>query len=237
MLLLGSLKKNISKHFTKVLLLLIFLVSSSTVTFSQVAGSTSDSHPMHWARYWARGLFDRNLINTTVWNIGSIKDGMRWPGSEGLNYLSEAHFLLAAYVTDMSAYKGKVLPETWDGEQFGILSNAYLPHVSNATVAQLSSDRTHQQIWQPMPGWFNDGFYGYIWGINEDVNRDGQLDPNEDVNFNGILDLNLEPPESILKSMAISTDKRTWPQYWPGGSYIGDTRPPAGRPPRTTSEA
>ena len=234
MLLLRSLEKNISKYFTVLLLLLTFLISSSTVTFSQVAGSTSDSHPMHWARYWARGLFDRNLVNTTIWNIGSIKGGMRWPGSEGLNYLSEAHFILAAYVTDMAAYEGKVLPDTWDGEQFGILSNAYLPHVSNATVAQLSSDKTHQQIWQPMPGWFNDGFYGYIWGINEDVNRDGQLDPSEDVNFNGVLDLNLEPPESILKSMAISTDKRTWPEYWPGGSYIGDSRPPAGRPPRTT---
>ena len=35
--------------------------------------------------------------------------------------------------------------------------------------------------------------------------------------------------------MAISTDKRTWPEYWPGGSYVGDTRPLAGRPPRTTS--
>jgi len=48
-----------------------------------------------------------------------------------------------------------------------------------------------------------------------------------------MLDYNVNPPESIIKSMAISTDKRTWPQFWPGGTYVGDTRPIAGRPPRT----
>ncbi|MFZ1289405.1 MAG: hypothetical protein WAR79_04915 [Melioribacteraceae bacterium] len=240
MLLLKKFRETL-KLTSLIFLTTLLLVCSENKYYAQVAGSTNDSHPMHWARYWARGLFDRNLIYTSVWNVGNITDagmsggvGMRWPGSEGLNYVSGANFLVAAYVTDMAALDGKVVPETWDGAQFGILSNAYLPHVSNATVAQLSSDRTHQQIWQPIPGWFNDGFYGYIWGINEDVNGDGELAPSEDVNFNGVLDLNLDPPTSILKSMAISTDKRTWPEYWPGGSYVGDTRPPAGRPPRTT---
>ncbi|MCB9218257.1 MAG: hypothetical protein H6610_02210 [Ignavibacteriales bacterium] len=236
-----SFLRSLIKLFYKLLLFAFITISFFTNnTSAQVAGSSNDSHPMHWARYWARGLFDRNLIYTTVWNVGNITDGgmtggvgMRWPGSEGLNYLGGANFLIAAYVTDMAGYEGKVLPDEWEGTQFGIVSNAYLPHVSNATVAQLSSDRTHQQILQPMPGWFNDGFYGYIWGINEDVNNDGELAPSEDVNFNGVLDLNLEPPEGILKSMAISTDKRTWPQFWPGGSYVGDLRQPAGRPPRT----
>ena len=231
MLLIRSFNKKV-KNYLWIILGVILTTISTNVLKAQVAGATNDSHPMHWARYWARGVFDRNLIYTTIWNIGNI-NGMKWPGSEGLNYLSKGHFLIAAYVTDMSAYKGKVVPENWDGKQFGIISDAYLPHVSNATVAQLSRDRTHQQIWQPIPGWFNDGFYGFIWGINEDVNGDGELDPSEDVNYNGVLDLNLDPPKSILKSMAISTDKRTWPEYWPGGSYIGDTRSPAGRPPRT----
>jgi len=228
--LLRSFEKNVKKYLSIFFMILFFITNNNS--FAQIAGATNDSHPMHWARYWARGVFDRNLIHTNIWNIGNIND-MAWPGSQGLDYLSGANFLIAAYVTDMSAYEGKVVPEKWDGEQFGIISDAYLPHVSNSTVAQLSKDRTHQQIWQPVPGWFNDGYYGYIWGINEDVNGDGELEPSEDVNFNGVLDLNLDPPESILKSMAISTDKRTWPEYWPGGSYIGDTRPPAGRPPRT----
>ncbi len=242
MLLIRSLKKNIKKYFNMFLLLIVIIVSSPNISLAQVTGSSTDAHPMHWARYWARGLFDRNLINVPIWNIGNITDagigvsdgkGMKWPGSQGLGYLGGANFLVAAYVTDMAGFEDKVIPDTWDGQQFGIISNAYLPHVSTTTVAQLSSDKTHQQIWQPMPGWYNDGFFGYIWGINEDINNDGELAPSEDVNFNGVLDINLDPPESILKSMAVSTDKRTWPQYWPGGTYVGDTRQPAGRPPRT----
>lgn len=158
MLLLKKFRETFNLSVIIFFITLILLLTESKF-YAQVSGSTSDSHPMHWARYWARGLYDRNLIYTSVWNVGNITDagmlggvGMRWPGSEGLNYLSSANFLVAAYVTDMAAYDGKVIPETWDGEQFGILSNAYLPHVSNATVAQLSSDRTHQQIWQPIPG-------------------------------------------------------------------------------------
>lgn len=233
MYVLRSLEKNIKKLLTFAVVVIVLLISSSSFTFGQVEGTNSDSHPMHWAKYWARAKLDRNLVNTEARNQGKFS-GLRWPGSEGLNYLGSAHFLVAAYVTDMGAYQGKVVPETWDGTQFGIVSNAYLPHVSDHSVAQISSDGSHQQIWQPVPGWFNDTFFGFIWGINEDVNGDGELAPSEDVNFNGMLDFNLDPPESILKSMAISTDKRTWPEYWPGGSYIGDSRQPAGRPPRTS---
>lgn len=228
------------------MLMLFILMVSISLSFNetskaQVAGAQFDSHPMHWARYWARGVFDRNLVYCPIWNIGNMTDAgntpseqLRWPGSEGLSYTGAAHFFIGSYVTDMRAYSGKQVPEERDGTQFGIVTNAYLPHVSTSTVAQLSSDRTHQQIWQPFPGFYNDGFFGYIWGINEDVNGDGELDPSEDVNFNGVLDYNLDPPESILKSMAISTDKRTWPEYWPGGSYVGDDRLPAGRPPKTS---
>ncbi len=231
-----------TNRIIQIMLLVVFM----TLTFqkpaaAQLAGTTFDTHPMHWARFWARGFFDKNLIYTPFWNIGNVTDsglspskGLMWPGSQGLNYGGNFNFYLAAYVTDMSQYQGKQIPEQRSGAQFGIVSNAYLPHVSNATVAQLSSDRTHQQIWAPLPGYFNDGFYGFIWGINEDVNGDGELDPSEDVNYNGQLDYNLNPPESILKSAAMSTDKRTWPEFWPGGSYIGDDRPAAGRPPKTT---
>ncbi|MEN8193113.1 MAG: hypothetical protein ABFS12_09880 [Bacteroidota bacterium] len=233
--------KNFYKNTNSFLSILILTISISfsfnNTVSAQVAGAQFDSHPMHWARYWARAVFDRNLIYSTIWNIGNI-NGVRWPGTEGLGYLGSAHFFVGSYVTDMTAYKSKVIPEDWEKEEYSkisIISNAYLPHVSTSTVAQLSSDRTHQQIWQPFPGYYNDGFYGYIWGINEDVNRDGELDPSEDVNFNGQLDYNLDPPLSILKSMAISTDKRTWPEYWPGGSYIGDDRPIAGRPPKTSN--
>ncbi|VAX19776.1 hypothetical protein MNBD_IGNAVI01-2084 [hydrothermal vent metagenome] len=239
---------NVKNVYKKVCKIISFLIIAVLVSFSvprntqaQVSGAQFDTQPMHWARYWARAVFDRNLVYTPLWNIGNITDAgvtphrpLRWPGSEGLSYAGSANFFIGAYVTDMSAYKGKQVPDDRDGKQFGIVSNAYLPHVSTSTVAQLSSDRSHQQIWQPFPGFYNDGFYGYIWGINEDTNRDGVLDPSEDVNYNGELDYNLDPPPGILKSMAISTDKRTWPEYWPGGSYVGDDRLPAGRPPKTS---
>jgi len=231
---------------------IIFLIFLAFMIFpqetpAQVSGAQFDSHPMHWARYWARGLFDRNLIWAPVWNIGNIADSgvdpgrpIYWPGSsnEGLSYVGNVNFFVAGKIHDMSEYKGKVVPDdstrAAEGAQEGyIISDSFLPHIAVGAVAQLSVDRTHQQIWQPMPGYFNDGKDGYVWGINEDVNQNGALEPEEDINFNGQLDFNLDPPASILKSMAISTDKRTWPEYWPAGSYIKDDRPEVGRPPRT----
>ena len=222
-------------------LALWFVTANVALAQQPLAGVQFDTHPMHWARFWARGLFDRNLIYCPIWNVGNVTDaslspseGMRWPGSQGNTYVGKANFYIGSLVTDMTALKGKVVPDRWDGKQLPIVTDSYFYHVSVWTPPQLSSDNSHQQVWAPIPGFYNDGQYGFIWGINEDINGDGELSPAEDVNFNGQLDFNLDPPESILKSMAISTDKRTWPEYWPGGSYIGDDRPYFGRPPRTT---
>ena len=152
---------------------LVIILSVSGSLFSQGLDDTQyDTHPMHWARFWARGIFDRNLIYTPVWNIGNITDShvepnqtMRWPGSEGLSYGNYFNFYVGTLVTDMSQFEGQVIPEQWDGEQFPILSDAFLPHVSQHSVAQLSSDRTHQQIWSPIPGFYNDGINCHLNGI------------------------------------------------------------------------
>lgn len=237
-------KSNQFKSIWVFLLFTILLLTAVDVAIAQqpLSGVQFDTHPMHWARFWARGLFDRNLLYCPIWNIGNVTDaaldpghGMRWPGSQGNTFVGKANFYIASQVTDMSAYEGKVIPERWDGKQLPIVSDSYFYHVSVWTPPQLSSDDSHQQVWAPIPGFYNDGELGYIWGINEDINEDGQLAPAEDINFNGRLDYNLDPPSGILKSMAISTDKRTWPEYWPGQSYIGDDRPYFGRPPRTIS--
>ena len=241
MLVLSDKNKRSKAIILIVLCLILFsAILNRVIAQDPLAGTQFDTHPMHWARFWARGLFDRNLIYCPIWNIGNLTDaalspghGVRWPGSQGNTFVGKANFYIASLVTDMSAYEGKVVPETWDGEQLPIVTDSYFYHVSVWTPPQLSSDDSHQQVWAPVPGFFNDGKNGYIWGINEDVNGDGEVTPAEDVNFNGLPDFNLDPPSSILKSMAISTDKRTWPEYWPGGSYIGDTRPYFGRPPRT----
>ncbi len=203
-----------------------------------------DTHPMHWGRFWARAIIDRNLIWSPIWNCGKISDcglspeeSMNWPGSNGRPYLYNGVFYVCAVVNDMSAYENIVIPDEWYGEEFAILnSSSFWTHYKNSNRKQyISIDKTHQQTWQPVPGFFNDGKYGWIWGIDEDVNGDGEFSPAEDVNYNGNHDRNLDPPESIINSMAISSDKRTWPEYWPGGSYIGDDRPYFDRPPRTTT--
>lgn len=223
------------------LLLLLLILAAQTLNAQALSGNVLDNHPMHWARYYARNLFDRNLVYCPVWNIGLVTDSnlspswdLRWPGSEGLSYGSYFVFYIGAKVTNMEQFRDKVVPETWDGTDIKIVSDAYMPHTSVHSVAQTSTDRTHQQVWAPIPGYYNDGIYGFIEGINEDINGDGELAPSEDVNYNGRLDLALDPPQTLIKSLAISTDKRTWPKWWPGGSYVGDTRPDAGRPPRTT---
>ncbi len=243
-------KKIILKRIILILIIFSSIVSTNNL-FAQadvVGGAQFDTHPMHWARFWARGLFDRNLVWCPVWNIGNVTDShvepsrsLTWPGSQGLTYVGYANFYIGAKVIDMTEYQNKMVPYdempplVSNGEhEISVVSNAYLPHISVGTPAQISRNNDHQQIWAPIPGFYNDGKYGWIWGINEDTDGDGELSPQEDVNFNGNLDFNLEPPPGIIKSMAISTDKRTWPEYWPGGSYIGDTRPYFDRPPRTT---
>ena len=196
--------------------------------------------PMHWVRFRARGVFDRSLIYSPVWNIGNFADSdlspgekLRWPGSEGLNYGDYFCFYIGALVQDMSMYKGKKVPpqSEWTGKEFPIVSDSYFRIYGPSSNAQMSSDRTHQCVWSPRPGYFNDGYGGWVNGVDEDANHNEKLDAGEDLNFNGILDHHLEPPERLIKSMAMSTDIRTWPEYWPAGSYIGDDRPPKSRKP------
>ena len=198
-----------------------------------------DLHPMHWVRFRARNIFNRNLVYTPVWNIGNFGDAgldpgwsLHWPGSQGNSYGSYFVFFVGGIVKDMSAYRGKVIPDNWEGKEFPIVSDSFFDIYGPNTNSQLSPDRTHQCMWEPMPGFYNDGPGGWIGGINEDVNGNFELDPGEDVNGNGILDEEVEPPKGLVKSLAVSTDKRTWPTYWPPGSYIGDTRPVVGRPPK-----
>jgi len=234
------------KSKTLLVLLFVFLLSGFSELYSQeiIEGKEYDYHQMHWGRFWARAVMDRNLIWCPIWNIGNVTDSrveprkpMRWPGSASeISYVNYGNFFIGAKVPNMKGFEGKVITDDMYNtieDQITLVSNAYLPHISVHTPAQVSSDRTHQQIWAPVPGFFNGGQFGFIWGINEDVNQDGELAPSEDVNFNGELDHNLDPPESIINSMAISTDKRTWPEYWPGGSFVKDERPYYGRPPKT----
>ncbi len=162
-------KKTGSKYFISFLILILSLVNFAYADEDQPGGTQFDTHPMHWGRFWARGLFNRNLVWCPTWNIGNLSDSnvspnqqLRWPGSNGRNYVGYAIFYAAALVNDMAAYEGKVVPDEWEGEEIAIVNNSYLPHVSETGMAHLSKDRTHQQMWQPIPGFYNDGKYGWI---------------------------------------------------------------------------
>jgi len=229
-------QSNIQVSFTKILLFVhLILILSITQLFSQPQNTRFDTHPMHWDRFIARAILDKNLIWCPIWNIAKIPDSglpphksLLWPGSNGREYMYYGSFFTATLVEDMSPYPNSIMPEKRNTKQIPIISTSY------SIDRPISKNNTHRQSWMPVPGFYNNGKYGWIWGINEDINGDGQLTPDEDVNSNDILDFNLDPPESIINSLAISTDKRTWPEYWPGGSYIGDDRLYFGRPPRTT---
>jgi hypothetical protein len=233
------------KKMKKIFCTPIILLFITTLSFSiERIEKLPDNHPMHWSAFLAKVNLNRNHLWSPVWNIGNLSDNsytsknIRWPGEQGSSYWGGISFYVGAKVIDLTSFKGKqvpyssIPPDTSNSEvEFLILSESYLPFGHS----RLSLDRTHQQIWQSVPGFFNDGMDGWIWGVAEDVNNDGELSPGEDLNFNGLLDNHLNPPEGVIKSLAISTDKRTWPEFWPGGSYIGDDRPNFGRPPQTTT--
>lgn len=213
---------------------LTFLFIGSAVAQEVQRIDRYDLSPMHWVRFRARGVFDRSLVYSPVWNIGNTADSdlspghrLRWPGSEGLNYGEYFCFYVGALVQDMTMFQGKVVPpkEEWTGAQFPIVTDSYFRGEGPPENSQLSTDRTHQQMWQAKPGYYNDGIGGWVSGLDEDVNFNEELDFGEDLNFNDILDHHLEPPEGIIKYLAMSSDVRTWPEYWPAGSYIGDDRP------------
>ena len=84
------------------IVILASILSGTSMLYAQVAGAQFDTHPMHWARFWARGLFDRNLLYCPIWNIGNLTDSglspyirLRWPGHNGLTYGKRFHFYLA----------------------------------------------------------------------------------------------------------------------------------------------
>lgn len=212
--------------------LIIWLFSQMLYAQEAQRDERYDLHPMHWTRFRARGLFDRNLIYCPVWNIGNFADSdlspnhrLKWPGSEGLDYGEYFCFYIGALVKDMTAYRDKVIPDNWEGKDVPIVTDSYFEIYGPSVNSQLSKDRTHQCMWQARPGYFNDGVGGWVGGLNEDRNNSGELDPGEDINGDNILQISLLPPDVLIKTLAISSDKRTWPTYWPAGSFIGDTRP------------
>lgn len=180
-------------------------------------------------KYRKIAIMDGNLVTGPVVNSGLISysgigDDLRigWPkGTMRADYIWGSYFYVAAEVVDVN------------GDTIHIVSD-------NFRFGEVSPDGSHEYATRPLPKYFNLDIPGsletpLIYGITEDVGKDGfprtgdegegdgELQPVEDFNGNGELDLNLE---NTVGWFAISHRKETWPEYWPAGSYPGDSRQP-----------
>ncbi|HEX3074365.1 MAG TPA: hypothetical protein VHP30_12200 [Ignavibacteriales bacterium] len=180
------------------------------------------------AKYLRFSIHDGNLVTGGSANSGLLayhyisgNPSISWPkGPAASSYLHSAVFYVAAEVVD----------ET--GDTIHISSDNY-----RRSGAEQSPDQSHFYGFMPLPGYFNNHQTNSTeWdmeGISEDVGidglpntsdegeGDGALQTEEDFNKNGVLD------ESMINEagwFAMSNRKDTWPEYWPQGSYPGDTR-------------
>lgn len=180
-------------------------------------------------KYRKIAMHDGNLVSGPIINSGLISysgigDDIRlgWPkGTMWARYIWGSYFYVAGEVIDA------------EGDTIHIVSD-------NFRFGEVSPDGTHEYATRPLPKYYNLDIPGsletpLIYGISEDVGKDGfpnthdegendgVLQSNEDFNNNGELDLHME---NTVGWFALSSRKETWPEYWPAGSYPGDSRQP-----------
>ncbi len=182
-------------------------------------------------KYFRFLIHDGNLVTGGVTNSGLLAfhyvlgcPEFAWPkGSKEVSYMHSGVFFVAAEVVDAN------------GDTVHIVSDNY-----RRSGAEISPDYTHMFAFMPLAKYFNMDQpealeIPEIYGVSEDVGvdgipnsgdfgeDDGVLQLAEDFNGNGILDLSMQ---NEVGWFAISHRRETWPEYWPLGSYPGDTREP-----------
>lgn len=180
-------------------------------------------------KYFRFSVHDGNLVTGGVTNSGLLSyhyvsgcPRFSWPkGSRVVSYIHSGVFYVSAEVVDAN------------GDTIHIVSDNY-----RRSDSELSNDYSHMFAFMPLGKYFNMDQpeaqeTPEISGINEDVGidgipntgdfgeNDGILQTAEDFNRNGILDLGMQ---NEVGWFAISHRRETWPEYWPAGSYPGDTR-------------
>ena len=203
----------------------------SSRSFSRF-GKTSAAQQEGNVRYLRDTNLDGNLVTGKIFNNGLLSDApeqneyrnrpISWPkGQKMVDYIFGAYFYVAAEVVDAH------------GDSIAIVSDYY-------KFGEKAPDGTHGYHFMPLPKYFNldepDALTTpLVGGISEDVGEDGVpntndpgegdgiLQPIEDFNGNGELDLHLQ---NVVGWFALSSQKQTWPEYWPVGSYPGDDRQP-----------
>lgn len=179
-------------------------------------------------RYFRSTIVDGNLVTGAITNNGLLSHAnlsippLSWPkGPKVVDYIFATFFYVASEVVDAH------------GDTIAIVSDYF-------RFGEEAPDQTHTYHFMPLPKYFNldepDALTEpLIGGISEDVGLDGLpntndpgegdgiLQPIEDFNNNGVLDLHMQ---NVVGWFATSSRKETWPEYWPVGSYPGDTRQP-----------
>ena len=151
------------------------------------------------------GIMTGNLIRSAYSNYGNLgsrtlkEARMEWPVGSGVTYGFEFIFFVASEVI------------TDNGDTLHIISDRY-----SGSPRDVPNPETHNWGWEPMPGYFNDG--NGTRGVDEDLNKNGILDPGEDLNNNGVLDHNLI---NKVEYPAMSNLPETWPYDWPDSSFVG----------------
>ena len=151
------------------------------------------------------GIHDGNLIRTAYGNYGNLGSRtldirLEWPKGSGTNYGFEFIYFVGSEVIDTR------------GDTIHIFSDNYTGGPRDRAL-----DDSHTYGWEPVPGYYNDGFY--VSGISEDLNGNGVLDIGEDIDGNGKL---TERLYNEIEYPAMSHLSETWPTDWPAGSYPGD---------------
>lgn len=207
--------------------------SSRGYTLSLQKRTTKDVGNVKWLRFV---YLDGNLITGGITNNGLLSGSyipgvpnISWPkGPKSVSEIFGAVFYVAGQVVDTK------------GDTIAIVSDSY----RRGNIEE-SPDQSHWFEWEPLPGYFNEhepnSTDWQVGGISEDVGidgvpnthdfgeGDGVLQPQEDFNHNGILDTSMI---NQVGWFALSTRRQTWPQYWPIGSYPGDTRHPGDTNPK-----
>lgn len=196
-------------------------------SYNYTLSKSSGTAAVGLAKYLRYAIHDGNLITGGMINSGLMayhyvggSPFLSWPkGTKQVQYLHGAVFYVASEVKDEK------------GNTIHIVSDNY------RRGGETSLDQSHFYGFMPLPKYFNNHQPNSqdwdIGGIAEDVGidgipntndfgeDDGVLQTQEDFNKDGLLD------NSLLNSVgwyAISHRKETWPEYWPQGSYPGDTR-------------
>ncbi|MFK7846247.1 MAG: hypothetical protein AB8G77_13200 [Rhodothermales bacterium] len=166
-------------------------------------------------------------VSAGYWGSTISPSRITWPKGSGVEYGHTMSFIVGAEVVNDDGDSLKILSESYNRSggdshpsgshkfQFSAVPGYYNMNGDPGTTNRLNNNVDDRQR-------LSDAGYYFIGGLNEDVNQNNVLDPGEDLNNNDRLDVELV---NQIEYTSQSNLAQTWPEFWPPGSYVGDTRP------------